>query len=59
MRLGEAGHFAADVRDIQRRSTDIHNQQESRSSRSFSTLKPAGTDSGRTLTLRTVKLSRP
>ncbi|SAU99583.1 Uncharacterised protein [Klebsiella pneumoniae] len=27
MRLGEPGHFAANVRDIQRRSTDIDNQQ--------------------------------
>ncbi|SVK81278.1 Uncharacterised protein [Klebsiella pneumoniae] len=27
MRLGESGHFAANVRDIQRGSTDIHNQQ--------------------------------
>ena len=27
MRFGETGHFAADVRDIQRRTTDIHNQQ--------------------------------
>ncbi len=27
MCLGEAGHFAANMRDIQRGSTDIHNQQ--------------------------------